>query len=429
MTSHAAVVARGMGRPCIAGAGEIRVDYLQQCLVAGGQTIGRGEVITIDGTRGEVMFGAVDTIQPELTGEFGLFMDWVDEFRNMGVRTNAETPEDAMTAIKFGADGIGLCRTEHMFFDPIRIVSMREMILSSDEAGRRSALEKLLPYQREDFKKLFTIMRGLPITIRLLDPPLHEFLPAKEEELEEVAQAAGTDVIEVRARVAALHETNPMLGLRGCRLGIMYPEIYEMQCRAIFEAAAEVEKASGECVVTEVMIPLVASKEEFKILKDVVGVIAKEVEDAAGLSLNYLIGTMVELPRAALRAGEIAEEAEFFSFGTNDLTQTTFGLSRDDSGTFLDPYIQKGIFRNDPFVTIDQDGVGELLKIAVERGRASRTDLKLGICGEHGGDPESIKFCKMLGLNYVSCSPYRVPIARLACAQASLNIKEDIASA
>jgi len=429
MTSHAAVVARGMGRPCVAGAGEIRVDYAQQCLFAGGQTIGQGEVITIDGTRGDVMFGAVDTIQPELTGEFGIFMGWVDEFRTMGVRTNAETPEDAKTAVKFGADGIGLCRTEHMFFDPVRIVSMREMILSSDEAGRRSALEKLLPYQREDFKKLFTIMRGLPITIRLLDPPLHEFLPAKEEELEEVAQAAGTDVIEVRARVAALHETNPMLGLRGCRLGIMYPEIYEMQCRAIFEAAAEVEKASGECVVTEVMIPLVASKEEFKILKDVVGVIAKEVEDAAGLSLNYLIGTMVELPRAALRAGEIAEEAEFFSFGTNDLTQTTFGLSRDDSGTFLDPYIQKGIFRNDPFVTIDQDGVGELLKIAVERGRASRTDLKLGICGEHGGDPESIKFCKMLGLNYVSCSPYRVPIARLACAQASLNIKEDIASA
>ncbi|HIB21391.1 MAG TPA: pyruvate, phosphate dikinase, partial [Rhodospirillales bacterium] len=315
------------------------------------------------------------------------------------------------------------------FFDPVRIVSMREMILSSGEAGRRVALEKLLPYQREDFKKLFTIMRGLPVTIRLLDPPLHEFLPTKDEELEKVAQAAGTDVIEVRARVAALHETNPMLGLRGCRLGIMYPEIYEMQSRAIFEAAAEVEKVTGESVVTEVMIPLVASKEEFKILKDVVGVIAKEVEDAVGLSLNYLIGTMVELPRAALRAGEIAEEAEFFSFGTNDLTQTTFGLSRDDSGTFLDPYIQKGIFRNDPFVTIDQDGVGELLKIAAERGRASRTDLKLGICGEHGGDPESIKFCKMLGLNYVSCSPYRVPIARLACAQASLNIKEDIASA
>ena len=316
-----------------------------------------------------------------------------------------------------------------MFFDPARIINMREMILSNDEAGRRVALGKLLPYQRDDFKKIFTIMNGLPVTVRLLDPPLHEFLPSNEEEMIEVASAAGTNVIEVQTRAAALHETNPMLGLRGCRLGIMYPEIYQMQCRAIFEAAAAVFKETGHSVVPEVMIPLVSSKREFEFLKDVVSQVAVEVEDETNIPVTYLIGTMVELPRAALLAGEIAEVAEFFSFGTNDLTQTTFGLSRDDSGTFLDAYIQNGIFRNDPFVTIDQDGVGELLKIAVERGRASRTDLKLGICGEHGGDPESIKFCKMLGLNYVSCSPYRVPIARLACAQASLNIKEDIASA
>ena len=427
MTSHAAVVARGMGRPCVAGAGDVRVDYHQQLLTAGGQTIKSGEVITIDGSRGDVMSGAVDTILPELTGDFGVFMDWVDEFRTMGVRANAETPDDATTAVNFGAEGIGLCRTEHMFFDPVRIVNMREMILSSDEAGRRVALAKMLPFQREDFKKLFAIMHGLPVTIRLLDPPLHEFLPGKDEELHEVANAAGTEFDEVRARVAALHETNPMLGLRGCRLAIMYPEIYEMQCRAIFEAAAEVSEETGDSVMTEIMIPLVASKQEFEILRTLVSAIAAEVEEEKKASLDYLIGTMIELPRAALRAGEIAETAEFFSFGTNDLTQTTFGLSRDDSGTFLDPYIENGIFINDPFVTIDQDGVGELVKIAIDRGREVREKLKLGICGEHGGDPESIKFCQLVGLDYVSCSPYRVPVARLACAQASINKQKIIA--
>lgn len=421
MTSHAAVVARGMGRPCVAGAGEVRVDYKEQCLIAGGQTIKRGEVITIDGSRGDIIAGAVDTVQPELTGDFGIFMAWVDEFRTLDVRCNAETPEDAKAAVNFGAEGIGLCRTEHMFFDPARIISMREMILSRDEVGRRAALGKLLPYQRDDFKKLFTIMKGLPVTVRLLDPPLHEFLPAKDEEIMEVAKAAGTDVIEVRARAAALHETNPMLGLRGCRLGIMYPEIYQMQCRAIFEAAVSVANESGEDILPEVMIPLVVNKGEFEILKKVVDQVALEVEEETGKTINYLIGTMVELPSAALRAGEIAGTAEFFSFGTNDLTQTTFGLSRDDCGTFLDSYIKKGIFEKDPFVTIDQSSVGELVKIAVERGRSTRSDLKLGICGEHGGDPESIEFCKVIGLDYVSCSPYRVPIARLAAAQAVLN--------
>ena len=428
MTSHAAVVARGMGRPCVAGAGDVRVDYQRQLLTAGGQTIKSGEVITIDGSRGDIMSGAVDTIQPELTGDFGLFMDWVDEFRTMGVRANAETSEDATTAVKFGAEGIGLCRTEHMFFDPVRIVNMREMILSGDEAGRRVALAKMLPFQREDFKKLFSIMHGLPVTIRLLDPPLHEFLPGKDEELQEVASAAGTDFDEVRARVVALHETNPMLGLRGCRLAIMYPEIYEMQCRAIFEAAAEVLEETGNSIVTEIMIPLVASKQEFEILRNLVSAVAAEVEEEKGRTLDYLIGTMIELPRAALFAGEIAETAEFFSFGTNDLTQTTFGLSRDDSGTFLDPYIQNEIFSNDPFVSIDQDGVGELVKIAIDRGRGTRENLKLGICGEHGGDPESIKFFQLVGLDYVSCSPYRVPVARLACAQASINKHQVIAT-
>jgi len=421
MTSHAAVVARGMGRPCVAGAGDIRVDYREQKLTAGGQTVGAGDVITIDGSRGDVMLGAVDTIQPELTGDFRTLMAWVDEVRTMGVRTNAETPEDAGTAVKFGAEGIGLCRTEHMFFDPARIINMREMILAVDEAGRRSALAKLLPYQRDDFTELFTIMKGLPVTVRLLDPPLHEFLPTKDQEMEEVAEAAGTNADEVRARAAALHESNPMLGLRGCRLGIMYPEIYEMQCRAIFEASAVVSKDTGDAVVPEVMIPLVGSKKEFDILKEMVDRVATEVESETGAKLTYLTGTMVELPRAALRAGEIAEEAEFFSFGTNDLTQTTFGLSRDDSGAFLDPYVNQGIFEKDPFVTIDQDGVGELVNLAAERGRATRPDIKLGICGEHGGDPASVKFCQTVGLDYVSCSPYRVPIARLAAAQAALN--------
>ncbi len=421
MTSHAAVVARGMGRPCVAGAGEIRVDYKAGTFSAMGETIAEGDVITIDGARGEVIRGEVKTIQPELTGDFATLMAWVDEVRQLKVRTNAETPDDAATARKFGAEGIGLCRTEHMFFDPARIINMREMILADTESGRRAALDKLLPYQRSDFVELFTIMRGLPVTVRLLDPPLHEFLPTNDDEMAEVAEAAGADVADVKARAAALHEANPMLGLRGCRLGIMYPEIYEMQCRAIFEAAAEVQKSTGEAVIPEVMIPLVGMKRELDILKEVVDRVAGEVRTASGVDLTYLTGTMIELPRAALTADQIAEPAEFFSFGTNDLTQTTFGLSRDDSGAFLGTYEAKGIFEVDPFVSIDTEGVGELVRIAAERGRKTRKDIKLGICGEHGGDPASVAFCQKVGLDYVSCSPYRVPIARLAAAQAALG--------
>ena len=424
MTSHAAVVARGMGRPCVAGAGQLRVSYQDQTLKCGGQTVSAGDVVTIDGSRGEVMIGEVKTIQPELTGDFGVLMQWVDEIRELKVRTNAETPEDAETAVKFGAEGIGLCRTEHMFFDPERIVHMREMILAVDVEGRKVALAKLLPYQRDDFIDLFTIMKGLPVTIRLLDPPLHEFLPTKEDEMVEVADAAGTDFDTVQARALALHESNPMLGLRGCRLGIMHPEIYEMQCQAIFEAAAKVSKDGGETVVPEVMIPLVGTKREYDIMHDMVQRIAKEVSEETGTELEYLTGTMIELPRAALRAGEIAEQAEFFSFGTNDLTQTTYGLSRDDSGSFLERYQEQGIYEQDPFVSIDVEGVGELIELAAERGRETRGDIKLGICGEHGGDPSSVIFCHKIGLDYVSCSPYRVPIARLAAAQAALNAEK-----
>ena len=424
MTSHAAVVARGMGRPCVVGAGQLRVSYQDQTLKCGGQTVSVGDVITIDGSRGEVMIGEVKTIQPELTGDFGVLMQWVDEIRELKVRTNAETPEDAETAVKFGAEGIGLCRTEHMFFDPERIVHMREMILAVDVEGRKVALAKLLPYQRDDFIDLFTIMKGLPVTIRLLDPPLHEFLPTKEDEMVEVADAAGTDFDTVQARALALHESNPMLGLRGCRLGIMHPEIYEMQCQAIFEAAAKVSKDGGETVVPEVMIPLVGAKREYDIMHDMVQRIAKEVSEETGDEIEYLTGTMIELPRAALRAGEIAEQAEFFSFGTNDLTQTTYGLSRDDSGSFLERYQEQGIYEQDPFVSIDVEGVGELIELAAERGRETRGDIKLGICGEHGGDPSSVIFCHKIGLDYVSCSPYRVPIARLAAAQAALNAEK-----
>jgi pyruvate,orthophosphate dikinase len=420
MTSHAAVVARGMGRPCVAGAGDIRVDYRAGTMLTRGQTIAAGDIITIDGSRGEVMLGEVKTINPEMIGDFGTLMEWADEVRELGVRTNAETPEDAATAVKFGAEGIGLCRTEHMFFDPARIIHMREMILAVDEDGRRAALAKLLPYQRGDFIALFRIMKSLPVTVRLLDPPLNEFLPTSDAELNAVAEAAGADPSDVRARAASLQESNPMLGLRGCRLGIMHPEIYEMQCRAIFEAVALVAKEDGETVAPEVMIPLVASAREFDILHALVDRVAAEVSEAEGIALSYMTGTMIELPRAALRAGEIAEGAEFFSYGTNDLTQTTFGLSRDDSGSFLDAYQDQNIFEKDPFVTIDQAGVGELVRIATERGRAARPGLKLGICGEHGGDPASIHFCQEAGLDYVSCSPYRVPIARLAAAQAAL---------
>ncbi len=422
MTSHAAVVARGMGKPCVSGAGDLRVDYASKTLMCMGQSLGEGDVITLDGSTGEVFLGAVATIEPELTGDFGRLMEWVDEVRTMGVRANAETPQDAETARKFGAEGIGLSRTEHMFFDPERIIHMRQMILATTEAARREALDKLLPYQREDFTALFRIMEGLPVTIRLLDPPLNEFLPHTEEEIEDVAKSAGVDAKAVKLRRIELDESNPMLGHRGCRLGITYPEIYEMQARAIFQAAAGLAK-EGKDVVPEIMIPLIVDKPELDMLKAVVDTVAAEVESSEGVKLTYLVGTMIELPRACLRADVIAETAEFFSFGTNDLTQTAFGFSRDDATPFLDVYHSKGILADDPFMTIDREGVGELVKIGVERGRSVRPDLKLGICGEHGGDPASVRFCQEIGLTYVSCSPFRVPIARLAAAQAALDLK------
>jgi len=421
MTSHAAVVARGMGTPCVCGAGAVKIDYANKTMMSGGVTLKEGDVITLDGATGEVMLGEVATLKPDLSGDFSQLMEWADALRRLKIRTNAETPEEAETARGFGAEGIGLCRTEHMFFDPERIVSMREMILAETEKGRRAALAKLLPYQRQDFIDLFRIMKGLPVTIRLLDPPLHEFLPHGDAEIADVAKAAGVSEAIVKRRLLDLAEANPMLGHRGCRLGISYPEIYEMQARAIFEAAIEVSKDGGDPVIPEIMIPLIVGKKELEILKAAIIKVAAQVEDEKGAKLKYLVGTMIELPRAALRAGEIAEEAEFFSFGTNDLTQTTFGLSRDDASRFLDTYISKDIFAGDPFVSLDQEGVGELVSIAAERGRATRGDIKLGICGEHGGDPASIAFCEAQGLDYVSCSPYRVPIARLAAAQAVLG--------
>lgn len=422
MTSHAAVVARGMGRACVAGAGDIRIDYAAGTLSVGLQQVKEGETLTIDGGTGEIFLGEVPTQQPELSGDFATLMAWADGVRTMRVRTNAETPLDARTARTFGAEGIGLCRTEHMFFDADRIIAVREMIMADDEAGRRAALAKILPMQRSDFVELFTIMKGLPVTIRLLDPPLHEFLPHSDAEMQEVAKASGKDIAFIKARGAALHEVNPMLGHRGCRLGVTYPEIYEMQARAIFEAVAEVKAGSGETVEPEVMIPLVATRKELDLLKAVIDRVAAEVSAARGVEIAYLVGTMIELPRAALQAAKIAESAEFFSFGTNDLTQTTFGLSRDDAGSFLQSYLRQGILEVDPFVSLDQEGVGELVKIAAERGRSTRPEIKLGICGEHGGDPSSIAFCQSVGLNYVSCSPYRVPIARLAAAQAALQV-------
>ncbi len=425
MTSHAAVVARGMGRPCVSGASDLRIDTQAGTMSVRGTTVRSGDLVTIDGGTGEVMLGEVPTIQPDLSGDFSQLMTWADETRHMKVRTNAETPADARTARRFGAEGIGLCRTEHMFFDGDRIVAMREMIMAEDAAGRRAALAKILPMQRADFVELFRIMRGLPVTIRLLDPPLHEFLPHTDVEMEEVARAAGLGIDTVRHRAAMLKEANPMLGHRGCRLGITYPEIYEMQARAIFEAAAEVQREGGETVEPEIMIPLVAWARELAILKDLVDRVAEEVAKQSGRRTPYLVGTMIELPRAALRAHDIAESAEFFSFGTNDLTQTTYGLSRDDSSRFLTAYERSGILTQDPFVTLDRDGVGELVHIAAERGRKRRPDLKLGICGEHGGDPASIRFCAEVGLDYVSCSPYRVPIAKLAAAQATLAASAD----
>jgi len=421
MTSHAAVVARGMGTPCVSGAGGLRIDARNGTLVSLGATLKAGDVITLDGSTGQVLKGAVAMLQPELSGDFGLIMEWADATRRMKVRTNAETPADARAARSFGAEGIGLCRTEHMFFDGDRITAMREMILAGSEGGRRTALAKLLPMQRSDFIELFEIMKGLPVTIRLLDPPLHEFLPKTDEEIAEVAGVIGVSVEKLSQRVDELHEFNPMLGHRGCRLAISYPEIAEMQARAIFEAAVEAAKSTGAPVVPEIMVPLVGLREELDFVKARIDAVAREVIGEAGVDITYLVGTMIELPRAAIRAHAIAEVAEFFSFGTNDLTQTTFGISRDDASSFLMTYQQKGIIEQDPFVTLDIDGVGELVRIASDKGRATRPDIKLGICGEHGGDPASVKFCEQIDLDYVSCSPFRVPIARLAAAQAAIE--------
>ncbi|MBL8839479.1 MAG: pyruvate, phosphate dikinase [Alphaproteobacteria bacterium] len=420
MTSHAAVVARGMGRPCVAGAGEIRVDYAQRTMSVRDKVVREGEIVTIDGSSGEVFLGEVPTVQPELSGDFAELMGWADNLRRLKVRANAETPLDARTARRFGAEGIGLCRTEHMFFDPQRIVAVREMIMAEEAEGRAKALAKIEPMQRQDFVELFTIMAGLPVTIRLLDPPLHEFLPQSDAELAEIAKTTGKDLATVQARVQRLHEVNPMLGHRGCRLAVTYPEIYEMQARAIFKAAVQIGRETGKPIVPEIMIPLVATRRELELMRDLIAEVAESVRAETGAAVDYQLGTMIELPRAALRAGEIAEIAEFFSFGTNDLTQTTFGLSRDDAANFIEAYQRKKIIAVDPFVSLDQDGVGELVSIASERGRSTRAELKLGICGEHGGDPASIAFCNAVGLDYVSCSPYRVPIARLAAAQAAL---------
>ncbi len=423
MTSHAAVVARGMGRPCVSGAGEIHIDEKAGTFTARGRTFKAGDVVTIDGSKGEVMDGAVPMIEPELTGDFQTLMAWADGVRRLKVRANAETPLDAKTARGFGAEGIGLCRTEHMFFDDTRIAAVREMILADDEAGRRAALAKIAPFQKADFVELFTIMSGLPVTVRLLDPPLHEFIPHSDADMDALAAAQGLDAAKLKRRAKELHETNPMLGHRGCRLGVAYPEIYEMQVRAVLEAALEVKKASGVAPIPEIMHPLVALGLEMKYLRELTDRTAEAVFAEAGDRVDYLVGTMIELPRAALRAGDLAEHAQFFSFGTNDLTQTTFGISRDDSGRFLQAYMDKGIFETDPFVRLDQDGVGDLIRIAAERGRGAREGVKMGICGEHGGDPASIAFCETVGLDYVSCSPYRVPIARLAAAQAALDAR------
>ncbi len=421
MTSHAAVVARGMGRPCVSGAATIKIDAARGVMTAGAATLKRGEIVTIDGATGQVFRGRVPMRQAELTGDFETLMGWADSIRRLKVRANADTPDDAATARRFGAEGVGLCRTEHMFFEAERIVAVRQMILADAEEERKAALAKLLPMQRGDFEAIFKAMEGLPVTIRLLDPPLHEFLPQKDEDIAEIAKAAGSDPAKLRLRAMALHETNPMLGHRGCRLGITYPEIYEMQARAIFEAALNVENAGGNPVLLEIMIPLVGFKRELDFLKARIIAVGETVKRERGRLPHFMVGTMIELPRAALRAGEIAETAEFFSFGTNDLTQTTLGLSRDDAGSFLAEYLAMGIIARDPFVTIDVDGVGELIGVAVQRGRETRPSLKLGICGEHGGDPDSIRFCHGAGLDYVSCSPFRVPIARLAAAQAALS--------
>jgi len=419
MTSHAAVVARGMGRPCVSGSSEIEINYDDKYFKTASQIIKEGDVITIDGSTGRVILGEVPTVQPEISGDFSKLMGWADSFRKLKVRTNSETPLDTKTAREFGAEGIGLCRTEHMFFDEERILSVREMILSKTKEDRAKALDKLLPHQKKDFMEIFKIMSGLPVTVRLLDPPLHEFLPRTDKEISEVASVVNLPVKEIENRINELHEQNPMLGHRGCRLGISFPEIYEMQCRAIFEALCENKKNKVKSAFPEIMIPLVSTEVEIKLMKDLVINTAKEVQNEKKIKIDFLVGTMIELPRAAIKAGDIAKHAEFFSFGTNDLTQTTFGISRDDSGKFLNDYLENKIFSIDPFVSIDE-GVGDLVKIAVQQGKKQNKSIKLGICGEHGGDPKSIKFCSDAGLNYVSCSPYRVPVARLAAAQSEL---------
>ena len=420
MTSHAAVVARGMGRPCVSGSSEIEIDYEKKLFKVQDREIKEGDLITIDGSTGRIILGEVKTVKPEISGEFSKLMNWADNYRKLKIRTNSETPLDSKTARDFGAEGIGLCRTEHMFFDEERILSVREMILSKTKDDRLLALSKLLPHQKKDFIDIFKIMNGLPVTVRLLDPPLHEFLPRTDKEIGEVASSLNIPIKELEGRISELHEQNPMLGHRGCRLGISFPEIYEMQCRAIFEALVQCKKQKVKSIIPEIMIPLVSTEAEIKIMKDLVIRTAKQVESEKKIKLNFLVGTMIELPRAAIKANDIAKHAEFFSFGTNDLTQTTFGISRDDSGKFLNDYIENKIFDIDPFVSIDE-GVGDLIEIASEKGRMQNKKIKLGICGEHGGDPKSIELCAKIGLNYVSCSPYRVPVARLAAAQAQLK--------
>ena len=420
MTSHAAVVARGMGRPCVSGSSEIEINYDEKIFKTADQIVKEGDVITIDGSTGRVILGNVPTVQPEISGDFSKLMSWADSFRKLKVRTNSETPLDTKTAREFGAEGIGLCRTEHMFFDEERILSVREMILSKTKEDRAKALDKLLPHQKKDFMEIFKIMSGLPVTVRLLDPPLHEFLPRTEKEIGEVASVVNLPTKEIENRINELHEQNPMLGHRGCRLGISFPEIYEMQCRAIFEALCELKKNKIKSAFPEIMIPLVSTEMEIRLMKELVINTAKNVQNENKVKIDFLVGTMIELPRAAIKAGDIAKHAEFFSFGTNDLTQTTFGISRDDSGKFLNDYIENKIFSIDPFVSID-DGVGDLVKIAVQQGKKQNKSIKLGICGEHGGDPKSIEFCSKAGLNYVSCSPYRVPVARLAAAQSEIK--------
>ncbi len=422
MTSHAAVVARGMGRPCVSGSSEIEIDYENKLFKINNKIIKEGEIITIDGSTGRIIIGEVKTVKPEISGDFSKIMSWSDDFRKLKIRSNSETPLDSKTAREFGAEGIGLCRTEHMFFDEERILSVRKMILSKTIEDRSNALKELLPYQKKDFIEIFKIMRGLPVTVRLLDPPLHEFLPKSVNEINDVAVSLNIPVKELEVRISELHEQNPMLGHRGCRLAISFPEIYEMQCTAIFEALVECKKKKIQSIMPEIMIPLVSTEAEIKIIKDLVIKVAKKVQDENKIKIDFLVGTMIELPRAAIKAKDIAKHAEFFSFGTNDLTQTTFGISRDDSGKFLNDYIENKIFDIDPFVSID-DGVGDLIKIATDKGRKQNKKIKLGICGEHGGDPKSIEFCAKTGLDYVSCSPYRVPIARLAAAQAQLKKK------